>query len=90
MVVLAVWKSTLYVMQVKIFATNINFDKLWKQTQAHLHIFCYVGYAPNEPSAWVAMAHFQNVYKVAGWDVDTHFVSTNTPSNTACRAPGKV
>jgi xanthine dehydrogenase molybdopterin-binding subunit B len=32
----------------------------------------------------------QSVYKALGWEVKPGFVTTNTPANTPCRAPGSV
>ncbi len=55
-----------------------------------MDICCDGGYAPNEPTVFVAVMHLQNVYKSAGWEIGTHFVATNTPSNTFCRAPGSI
>lgn len=69
---------------------QVGFDSTGKIGSLKVDLICDTGYAPNEPTTFLAMAHLQNVYKAAGWEVDTHFVTTNTPSNTACRAPGSV
>lgn len=36
----------------------------------------------------IGAMHLQNVYKAVGWEATPSFVTTDTPSNTFCRAPG--
>ncbi|ODN02750.1 putative aldehyde oxidase 1 [Orchesella cincta] len=53
-------------------------------------LICDTGCSSNEASVFISMLHLQNVYKAINWEVGTHYVITNTPSNTTVRAPGSV
>lgn len=67
---------------------EVSFDEMGRIAKLTADLICDVGQSPNDASCWIGMFHMQNAYKAVGWTVDTHFVMTNTPSNTFCRAPG--
>lgn len=68
----------------------MGFDEKGRIGSLKVDVACDAGYATNEPTSMIAIMHMQNVYKAAGWEAVSSFVSTNTPSNTACRAPGNM
>lgn len=48
------------------------------------------GCSPNETISPLTLIHFKNCYDARRWYIEAHSVDTDTPSNTWCRAPGKV
>jgi xanthine dehydrogenase large subunit len=51
-------------------------------------MMCDTGFSANEATSLFALIHMQSAYKAIGWEVKPGFVTTNTPANIACRAPG--
>ena len=52
-------------------------------------IYTDVGYVNNMMGSATAM-YIDNAYNIPNWNVVGKFVTTNTPANTACRAPGAL
>ncbi|CAL8070104.1 unnamed protein product [Orchesella dallaii] len=69
---------------------EVGFDDEGRIGSLKADLICDTGCSSNEATTFIAMLHIQNCYKAIGWEVGTHFVFTNTPSNTTVRAPGSV
>ncbi|CAL8069378.1 unnamed protein product [Orchesella dallaii] len=69
---------------------EVGFDDQGRIGSLKADLICDTGCSSNEASIFLAMLHMQNCYKAVGWEVATHFVFTNTPSNTTVRSPGSV
>jgi len=68
---------------------QVGFDDLGKIGSLKAEMYCDTGYAPNDVTTYFGFLHMQSAYKAIGWEVKPGWVTTNTPANTACRAPGK-
>lgn len=51
-------------------------------------IFCNTGSKAGEETAELSLSYLQSLYEAKDWQVTPVNISTNTPSNTWCRAPG--
>lgn len=69
---------------------EVGFDDTGRIGKLNVDLICDVGHAANDNVVQIGMKHMQNVYKAAGWTVTSHYLITNTPSGTFCRAPSSV
>lgn len=69
---------------------EVGFDDEGRIGSFKMDFIADAGYGMSEANTILAIMHAQNTYKAIGWEMDSHTVLTNTPSNTACRAPGSV
>jgi xanthine dehydrogenase/oxidase len=67
---------------------EVGFDSEGKIEGLEVTTISNCGSLPNVPIAMFMSPFLQNCYKAEGWIIRAGGVTTNTPSNTFCRAPG--
>lgn len=67
---------------------KVQVDETGKVYKLESNIYCDVGAVSNEPTSLYGMICSQSCYQALNWNATPGVVTTDTPTNTYCRAPG--